>query len=73
MKHCLYGLALALCACVSTGPATTRVDAGTDVFHVTPVRPIAELLPIALATKPPAESGTFRASDLVELTIVLGT
>ncbi|HWW31913.1 MAG TPA: M15 family metallopeptidase [Steroidobacteraceae bacterium] len=38
------------------------------VFHVTPVRPVAELLPIALAATPPAESGDFRPADLVELT-----
>jgi D-alanyl-D-alanine dipeptidase len=57
MKHLVCGLlALALCACAS------------DVFHVTAVRPIAELRPIALASGPPSESGTFRPSDLVELT-----
>src|SRR6185369_9762282 len=55
-------LALALCACAATGPAAT------DVFHVAPVRPVAQLLPIALASKPPAETGNFRPSDLVELT-----
>jgi D-alanyl-D-alanine dipeptidase len=38
------------------------------VFHVTPVRPVAELLPAALAATPPAESGDFRPADLVELT-----
>lgn len=38
------------------------------VFHVTPVRPVAELLPLALAATPPAESGDFRPTDLVELT-----
>lgn len=37
-------------------------------FHIEPVRPVAELLPIALAAKPPVESGEFRASNLVELT-----
>ena len=38
------------------------------VFHVTPVRPVAELLPIALAATPPVENGDFRPADLVELT-----
>jgi D-alanyl-D-alanine dipeptidase len=38
------------------------------VFRVTPARPVAELLPIALAATPPAESGEFRPADLVELT-----
>ena len=58
MKHHLPLLfALALCACGTT-----------EVFHVTPVRPIAELLPSALAARPPIESGDFRPADLVELT-----
>ena len=35
---------------------------------ITPVRPIAELRREALASAPPAESGSFRAPDLVELT-----
>ena len=39
----------------------------TSVFRITPVRPVAELRPLALAAKPPAESGEFRPSDLVEL------
>ena len=38
------------------------------VFRVTPVRPVAELLPLALAASPPQESGDFRPADLVELT-----
>ena len=37
-------------------------------FHIEPVRPVAELQPIALAATPPAEHGEFRKSDLVELT-----
>ena len=37
-------------------------------FRIEPVRPVAELLPIALAAKPPVVSGEFRRSDLVELT-----
>lgn len=36
-------------------------------FRVEPVRPVSELLPIALAATPPAQAGTFRRSDLVEL------
>jgi len=38
------------------------------VFHVTPVRPVAELLAGALAATPPVERGEFRRADLVELT-----
>jgi D-alanyl-D-alanine dipeptidase len=36
-------------------------------FHMTPVRPVAVLRKEALAARPPAESGSFRAPDLVEL------
>jgi zinc D-Ala-D-Ala dipeptidase len=50
--------ALAACASAPQQPA---------FFHIEPVRPVAELLPIALAATPPAEHGEFRASDLVEL------
>lgn len=35
---------------------------------ITPVRPIAELWREAMASSPPAESGSFRAPELVELT-----
>ena len=38
------------------------------VFTVTPVRPVAELRAEALRATPPAESGPFRPSDLVEVT-----
>jgi D-alanyl-D-alanine dipeptidase len=38
------------------------------VFRVTPVRPVEELRREALAAKPPAETGEFRSTDLVELT-----
>ena len=37
-------------------------------LHVTPVRPVAELMKEALAAQPPNEAGDFRATDLVELT-----
>jgi zinc D-Ala-D-Ala dipeptidase len=64
-----YWLALlALAGCASSGPAR---DAGADaggVFHVTPVRPVAELLPLARAAQPPVETGEFHPADLVELT-----
>jgi len=36
-------------------------------FHIAPVRPVSELRKEALAARPPAESGSFRAPDLVEL------
>src|ERR1700722_16415247 len=37
------------------------------IFRIQPVRPVAELRAEALAARPPAEQGHFRASNLVEL------
>jgi D-alanyl-D-alanine dipeptidase len=42
-------------------------DAPGQVFHITPLKPVAELRREALASKPPAETGNFRKPDLVEL------
>ncbi|HKV33310.1 MAG TPA: M15 family metallopeptidase [Pyrinomonadaceae bacterium] len=42
-------------------------EAGANQLRVQPVRPVAELLKEALAAQPPAESGDFLKSDLVEL------
>ncbi|MEW4569070.1 serine hydrolase [Tautonia sp. JC769] len=39
-----------------------------STFRVDPIRPVAELLPGALAASPPAEEGPFLESDLVDLT-----
>jgi D-alanyl-D-alanine dipeptidase len=47
-------------------PADQPGGAGA-VFRVTPVHPVPELLPLALAATPPRESGEFRPADLVEL------
>jgi D-alanyl-D-alanine dipeptidase len=59
-----FSLALSAALAAPAGPAV-----GPDgVFHVTPVRPVAELLPLALAATPPAETGEFRPADLVEVT-----
>ncbi len=41
---------------------------GTNQLQVTPLRPVSELRVEALAATPPAEQGTFRKADLVELT-----
>lgn len=60
---------LAACACAappSQSPAS-KPEAAPAYFHIEPVRPVAELLPIALAATPPAEQGEFRRADLVEL------
>ena len=58
--------AFALVACAS-GPQTPAA-ATAPFFHIEPVRPVAELLPLALAATPPIEQGEFRPADLVELT-----
>jgi CubicO group peptidase (beta-lactamase class C family)/D-alanyl-D-alanine dipeptidase len=47
----------------SVGP-----EGGAVQLRIKPVRPVAELLKEALAARPPAEAGEFRAPDLVELT-----
>ncbi len=39
-----------------------------STFKITPVRPMAELRPEALAASPPVEKGEFRTPDLVDLT-----
>ena len=41
--------------------------AGTNQLRITPLRPVAQLRTEALAATPPAETGDFRATDLVEL------
>lgn len=43
-------------------------EEGAPQLHITPVRPVSELLRAALAAQPPKESGDFRRPDLVELT-----
>jgi D-alanyl-D-alanine dipeptidase len=56
----------ALTACATPAPRGT--EAAPAFFRIRPARPVAELLPLALAATPPAEHGEFRPSDLVELT-----
>jgi len=54
----------------AAGVTFPRRDVGTEAgttFRITPVRPVAELRTEAMAASPPAETGEFRASDLVEL------
>src|SRR5258708_20225118 len=58
----------ALAGCAATVAPREHLTDAPQVFHVTPVRPIAELLPLALAASPPVEPGEFRPADLVELT-----
>ena len=54
---------------VLDGAALARLSDGTDgaVFRITPRRPVAELRREALAARPPAEPGPFRAVDLVDV------
>jgi D-alanyl-D-alanine dipeptidase len=61
--------AIVLGACATAAAPQRAPDAATATFfHIDPVRPVAELLPIALAATPPVEQGQFRPADLVELT-----
>lgn len=60
----LLSALLAACAPAQT---VTPPAAETATYRIKPVRPIADLLPIALAATPPQEQGRFRAPDLVEL------
>src|SRR6516165_3345270 len=69
-RHFPVLLLLALAACASHPPSADRSPDSNGVFRVNPVRPVAELTPIALASTPPSESGTFRPADLVELTVL---
>jgi D-alanyl-D-alanine dipeptidase len=63
----VLALSLVLAACIT--PASTHGEGDAPaIFHIDPVRPVADLLPIALEATPPVEPGPFIASDLVELT-----
>jgi D-alanyl-D-alanine dipeptidase len=66
-------LLVVLGACASGPPSPPPAAAAAGVFHVTPVRSVAELMPLALAAQPPVESGTFRPAELVELTTLDAT
>lgn len=60
-------LVLAACSANSPKPAQADVASAAGIFHVEPVRPVAELLPLALTATPPVEHGDFRKTDLVDL------
>jgi len=60
----LLAAALAACTAAQPRPEPART---AKFFHIDPVRPVADLLPIALAATPPVEPGEFRKADLVEL------
>ncbi|MBS0374448.1 MAG: M15 family metallopeptidase [Proteobacteria bacterium] len=59
---------LVLAACTASPRPESLPPAGEGAFfHLTPLHPISELLPVALHATPPVEAGNFRAPDLVEL------
>jgi len=68
----LAALVFALSGCAAapaaSAPGSDAASSDPKVFRIEPVRPVAELLPEALAAQPPEETGEFRATDLVELT-----
>jgi zinc D-Ala-D-Ala dipeptidase len=70
MKLALVRATTLLSLLIASGCAEQpRAGVGSDgIFRITPQRPVPELRAEALATQPPAESGQFRAVDLVELT-----
>jgi D-alanyl-D-alanine dipeptidase len=52
------------------GGSYTRLQVGPEgggQLHITPVRPVVDVLKESLAATPPKETGTFRPTDLVEL------
>lgn len=65
----VFAMAALLGAC---GPAPPpKASAPTPAFfRIEPVRPVAELLPLALAATPPLESGELHTPDLVDLATV---
>lgn len=58
---------LSIVACSALAAHLCAAATEPEVFRITPVRPVAELLPLALAATPPREQGEFRPADLVEL------
>lgn len=57
----------ALAAGVRFARRNIEPKAGTNQLRISPVRPVEELRKEALAATPPAETGSFRDEDLVEL------
>jgi CubicO group peptidase (beta-lactamase class C family)/D-alanyl-D-alanine dipeptidase len=62
-----HGPATAAVAGAVTFPRRPIGPAGGGQLKVQPVRPVAELLALAQTERPPAESGSFRAPELVDL------
>jgi zinc D-Ala-D-Ala dipeptidase len=65
-----FAVLILLCAALaaqSRQSAPSHQPAQPETFRIQPVRPVAGLRAEALAAQPPAESGDFLPSDLVEL------
>ncbi len=58
-------VSVALCSLAALGQAAA--PASVQNFHITPLKPIAELRREAMALQPPPETGDFRKPQLVEL------
>lgn len=56
-----------LAVILSASPYVAALQAQKQTFHITPVRPVAELRKEAMAARPPEEKGEFRQPELVEL------
>jgi len=52
---------------ISLAALAQQPAAPPQFFHITPVRPVAELRAEALKARPPVEQGSFRSPELVEL------
>lgn len=63
-------MGFALTACTTLGGTPAAVETAPAFFRVDPVRPVSELVTEALAAQPPAETGQFRETDMVELVVM---
>lgn len=63
----LKSLILAFVLACSPALLSQQTQSAPVFFHITPVRPVAELRAEALKLQPPVEKGDFRPADLVEL------
>jgi D-alanyl-D-alanine dipeptidase len=56
-----------LCLTHASSNAQAAAQPTDSTFHITPLRPVADLEKEALAAQPPHETGDFRAPELVEV------
>jgi len=71
MRHCAWVLVVALSVATPDGGYAAGVSRDGNpagaFFRIDPTRPIDELLPLALAARPPEEVGDFVDSELVDI------